>query len=134
MSTWYACMSVQCAKVRVRERERESVCMCVCVRERECVCIYVCVCVCVCLWLCGCVDVCVCVDVDVCVCVRVSCGAVVCAAIFNREVPGSIPDDYGHTHLSSLSQTPLDFSFILLGGYKPPVHAGVCGVMCVREK
>ena len=41
--------------------------------------------------------------------------------------------DYGHTRLSSLSQTPPDFSFILLGGYQQPVHAGVCGVMCVRE-
>ena len=58
----------------------------------------------------------------------------VCAAISNREVAGSIPDDYGHTHLSSLSQTSSGFSFILLGGYQQPVHAGVCGVMCVREK
>ena len=40
----------------------------------------------------------------------------------------------GHTRLSSLSQTLPDFSFILLGGYQQPVHAGVCGVMCVREK
>ena len=47
---------------------------------------------------------------------------------------GSIPDDYGRTRLSSLSQTPPGFSFILLGGYQQPVHAGVCGVMCVREK
>ena len=36
--------------------------------------------------------------------------------------------------VSSLSQTLPDFSFILLGGYQQPVHAGVCGVMCVREK
>ena len=42
--------------------------------------------------------------------------------------------DYGHTRLSSLSQTLPDFSFILLGGYQQPVHAGVCGVMCVWEK
>ena len=62
-----------------------------------------------------------------CACVRV-CG------ISNREVAGSIPDDYGHTRLSSLSQTSPDFSFILLGGYQQPVHAGVCGVMCVRKK
>ena len=46
---------------------------------------------------------------------------------------GSIPDDYGHTRLSSLSQTPPDFSFILLGGYQQPVHAGVCGVMCADK-
>ena len=39
------------------------------------------------------------------------------AVISNREVAGSIPDDYGHTRISSLSQTPPDFSFILLGGY-----------------
>ena len=52
----------------------------------------------------------------------------------DREVTGSIPDDYGHTCLSSLSQTPSDFSFMLVGGYQQPVHAGVCGVMCVREK
>ena len=38
------------------------------------------------------------------------------------------------SRLSSLSQTPPDFSLILLGGYQQPVHAGVCGVMCVREK
>ena len=38
------------------------------------------------------------------------------------------------TRLSSLSQTLPDFSFILLGGYQQLVHAGVCGVMCVREK
>ena len=42
--------------------------------------------------------------------------------------------DYGHTRLSSLSQTPPDFSFILLGGYQQPVHTGGCGVKCVREK
>ena len=47
---------------------------------------------------------------------------------------GSIPDDYGHTRLSSLSQTPSDFPFIHLGGYKQSVHAGVCGVVSVREK
>ena len=47
---------------------------------------------------------------------------------------GSIPDDYGHTRLSSLSQTLPDFSLILLDGYQQPVHAGVCGVMYVREK
>ena len=82
----------------------------------------------------ACVRVCVCVCVCVCVvCVCVPYGAVVCAAIFNREVAGSIPDDYGHTRVSSLSQTS-DFSFILLGGYQQPVHAGVCGVMCVRKK
>ena len=76
----------------------------------------------------------VCVCVCVCLSVCVPYGAVVCAAISNREVAGSIPDDYGHTRLSSLSQTSPDFSFILLGGYQQPVHAGVCGVMCVREK
>ena len=27
-----------------------------------------------------------------------------------------------------------DFSFILLGGYQQPVHAGVCGGMCVPGK
>ena len=75
---------------------------------------------CLCLW--------------VCVCGCVPYGAVVCAAISNREVAGSIPDDYGHTRLSSLSQTPPDVSFILLAGYQQPVHAGVCGMMCVREK
>ena len=58
----------------------------------------------------------------------------VCAVISNQEVAGSIPDEYGHTRLSSLSQTPPDFSFILLGGYQQPVYAGVCGVMCVRKK
>ena len=49
---------------------------------------------------------------------------------------GSIPDDYGDTRLSSLSQTPPDFSFFLLGGDQQPVHTWVhvCGVMCVRGK
>ena len=64
----------------------------------------------------------------------VPCGAVVCAAISNREVAGLIPGEYGHARFSSLSQTPADFSSILLGGYQQPVHAGVYGVMCVREK
>ena len=39
-----------------------------------------------------------------------------------------------HTRLSSVSQTPPDFSFILLGGYQQPVQAGVCDVMRVHEK
>ena len=53
-------------------------------------------------------------------------------SISNRDVAGSIPDDYGHTRLSSLSHSPCS-SFILdlLGGYPPPVHAGACGVVCV---
>ena len=71
-------------------------------------------------------EVCVCVCVCVCMCV--------CAVIFNRAAAGSILDDYDPTRLSSLSQTPPDFSFILLGGYQQPVHAGVCGVMRVRGK
>ena len=41
--------------------------------------------------------------------------------------------DYDHTRLSSLSHSPSS-SFILLGGYQQPVHAGVCGVMCVRKQ
>ena len=52
-------------------------------------------------------------------------------SISNREVAGSIPDDYGRTRLSSLSRILPDFSFILLGGYQQPVYAGVCGVVCV---
>ena len=74
---------------------------------------------------------------------RITYGAVVYAAISNREVAGSIPADYGHTHththththiyLSSLSQTPPDLSYILRGGYQQPVHAGVCGVMCAGK-
>ena len=55
-------------------------------------------------------------------------------SISNREVVDSIPDNYGRTHLSSLSQSPPDFSFILLGGCQQPVHVGVCGVMCVWGK
>ena len=54
-------------------------------------------------------------------------------SISNREVAGSIPDDYGRTRLSSLSRTLPDFSFILLGGYQQPVYAGVCGVVCVEK-
>ena len=52
-------------------------------------------------------------------------------SISNREVAGSIPDDYGRTRLSSLSRSLPDFSFILLGGYQQPGYAGVCGVVCV---
>ena len=59
------------------------VCVCVCVRVRVRVRVRVCVWGCVCLY-----------------------GAVVCAAISNRELAVSIPDDYGHTILSSPSQTP----------------------------
>ena len=54
-------------------------------------------------------------------------------SISNQEVAGSIPDDYGRTRLSSLSHSPSS-SFILLGGYQQPVHAGVCGVVCVCRK
>ena len=54
-------------------------------------------------------------------------------SISNREVAGSILDDYGRTHLSSLSHSPSS-SFILLGGYQQPVYAGVCGVACVCKK
>ena len=74
-----------------------------------------------------------CVCVCVCVCVHVSAHMVqwYVQSISNREVAGSIPDDYGHIRLSSLSRTLPDFSFILLGGYQQPVYDGVCGVMCV---
>ena len=82
------------------------------------------VCVCVCVY------VCVCVCVYVCVCVSHMVQWYV-QSISNREVAGSIPDDYGRTRLSSLSRTLPDFSFILLGGYQQPVYAGVCGVACV---
>ena len=71
-----------------------------------------------------------CVCVCVCVCVSHMVQWYV-QSISNREVAGSIPDDYGRTHLSSLSRTLPDFSFILLGGYQQPVYAGVCGVVCV---
>ena len=54
-------------------------------------------------------------------------------SISNREVAGSIPDDYGRTRLSSLSHTPTP-SFILLGGYQQPVYARLCGVVCVSKK
>ena len=105
-------------------------------------CLLVCVCVCVCLCVCVCVCVCMRLLVFVCVCVCVC----VCLwyvshmvqwyvqSISNREVAGSIPDDYGRTRLSSLSRTLPDFSFILLGGYQQPVYAGVCGVVCVCRK
>ena len=53
--------------------------------------------------------------------------------ISNREVAGSIPDDYGRTRLSSLSLSPSS-SFILLGGYQQPMCARVCGVVCVCVK
>ena len=56
-------------------------------------------------------------------------------SISNREVAGSIPDDYDRTRLSSLSHSPSS-SFILLGGYQQPVYARVCGVVwcvCVKK-
>ena len=77
--------------------------------------------------VCVCVCVCVCVF---CLCVSHTVQWYV-QSISNREVAGSIPDDYGRTRLSSLSRTLLDLSFILLGGYQQPVYAGVCGVVCV---
>ena len=55
-------------------------------------------------------------------------------SISDREVAGSIPDDYGRTRLSSLSRTLPDSSFILLGGYQQPLYAEVCGVVCVEKK
>ena len=64
-----------------------------------------------------------------CVCLGVSLQWYV-QSIPNREVAGSIPDDYGRTRLSSLSHSPSS-SFILLDGYQQPVYAGVCGVACV---
>ena len=54
-------------------------------------------------------------------------------SISNREVAGSIPDDYGRTRLSCLFHPPSS-SFFLLGGYQQPVYAGVCGVVCVSKK
>ena len=97
-----------------------------------CVCVYVCVVRvwCVCVW---------CVCYSFCVCVCVGGGGVshmvqwYVQSISNREVAGSIPNDYGHTRLSSLSRSPSS-SFILLGGYQQPVYAGVCGVVCVSKK
>ena len=75
-----------------------------------------------------------CVRVCVCVCVCPIWCSGMCSDFQSRGFSGSIPDDYGHTRLSSLSQTPPDFALILLGGCQQPVHAGVCGVMCVRKK
>ena len=72
----------------------------------------------------------VCVHVRACCLVRGRACARVCpmwcsgmstAAISNREVAGSIPDDCGHTRLSSLPQTLPDSSFVLLGGWLPTV-------------
>ena len=54
-------------------------------------------------------------------------------SISNREVAGSIPDNYDHTRLSSPSHSPSS-SFIFLGGYQQPVYAGVCRVVCVSKK
>ena len=102
-------------------------------RTRVCVCVRVCVFVCVHVCVCVCLHVCVCVPARARVCVYASStvyykcvshnyGEVVCAETSNREVAASSPDDYGHTRLSSLSQTPPSFSFILLGGYQQPVQ------------
>ena len=79
--------------------------------------------------------VCVCVYVYNYMHVCVPYGAVVLyvQSISNREVAGSIPDDYGRTRLSSLSHSPSS-SFILLGGYQQPVHARVCDVASVCTK
>ena len=77
--------------------------------------------------------VCVCTYVRVYVCMFVCVSHMVqwyVQSISNREVAGSIPDDYGRTRLSSLSHSPSS-SFNLLGGYEQPVYARVCGVACV---
>ena len=102
--------------------------MCVCAF----VCVRVCVCVCIACVHCVCVRVCVCV----CVCVSVCLSHIVqwyMQSISNQEVVGSIPDDYGHTRLSSLSRSSPGSSFVFLGDHTPPVHAGVCGIMCVEN-
>ena len=80
------------------------------------------VCVCVCVCLCVCVFVCVCVCACVFVCVRV-------CEIYRLRVrfPTMMV-----THVLLLFLR-LFLTFILLGGYQQPVHAGVCGVMCVRK-
>ena len=66
------------------------------------------------------------VRVRVCVCVCVSHMVQwYVQSISNRVVASSIPDDYGRTRLSSLSNSPSS-SFILLGGDQQPVYAGVC--------
>ena len=93
-----------------------------------CVCLCACVYLCVCVYLCECV--CACVYVCVCVCVSHMVQWWYVQSISNREVAGSIPDDYGRTRVSSLSHSPSS-SFILLGGYQQPMYAGVCGVVCV---
>ena len=95
---------------------------------RECMCVYARVCSIACE------------SMHVCVCVRVC----VCVSHIVQWYVQRFPIDrlrvrfptimVTHTRLSSLSQTLPDFSFILLGGYQQLVHAGVCGVMCVREK
>ena len=89
--------------------------------ERERVCVCVCVCVCTCVYVC----------VRVRVCVHMVQWYV--QSISNREVAGSVPDDYGRIRLFSLSHSPSS-SFILLGGYQQPVYAGVCSVACVCKK
>ena len=83
--------------------------------------------VCVCVCLCVCVHVCMCVRVCTCVCVSIIWCSGMCSD-FQSEVADLIPDDYVHTRVSSLSQTPPDFSFILLDCYQQSVYAGVCGV------
>ena len=73
---------------------------------------------------------CVCVSVCVCVSHMVQWHV---QSISNREVAGSIPDDYCRTRISSLSHSPSS-SFIILGCHQQRVYAGVCGVVCVKKK
>ena len=92
----------------------------------------VCVCVCVFVRICACGCACGCAHTHACVSCMVQ---LYVQSISNREVAGSIPDDYnGRTRLSSLSSQSPRSSFILLGGRQQPVPARVCGVVCVCQK
>ena len=70
----------------------------------------------------------------VCVFLCVPYGAVVLQSISNREVAGSIPDDYGRTHLSSLSHSLalLSFSWVVTNSQCMPEYVVWC--VCRKRK
>ena len=84
-------------------------------RKKVCVCVCVCVCMCVCVYVCP-----------------IWCSGM-CSDFQSRVCGFDSRRLWSHTSFFSFSDSSWLF-FILLGGYQQPVHAGVCGVMCVRKK
>ena len=98
--------------------------------------VHVCVCVCVCVRVC----VCVCVYMHVCVCVCVCVCPIWCSGMCSDFQSIGCGFDsrrlWSHGFLLFLRLFPtfLSSSWVVTNSQcMPEVHAGVCGVMCVRK-